>query len=170
MWSLFRILATVFVAIPKGLATTFKHLPRKTTTIAYPRKPAKLAPRYRGLHYLTRYPDGQERCVACGLCAIACPSDCIYLEPEENERGERVAKLYEIDEIRCIFCGYCEEACPEEAIRLGWEFEFSQYDRKNFVWTKEMLLENFDKLEKRRAKGFIRETKFQFRAEPKTYF
>ncbi|MFQ5870074.1 MAG: NADH-quinone oxidoreductase subunit NuoI [Candidatus Zixiibacteriota bacterium] len=170
MADLIRILASVFLAIPKGLATTFKHLFRKTTTIAYPRKPAKFAPRYRGLHYLTRYLDGEERCVACGLCAIACPSDCIYLEPEENERGERVAKLYEIDEIRCIFCGYCEEACPEEAIRLGWEFEFSQYDRKNFVWTKEMLLENFDKLEKGRAKGFIRERKFQFRAEPETYF
>jgi len=78
--------------------------------------------------------------------------------------------MYEIDEIRCIFCGYCEEACPEEAIRLGWEFEFSQYDRKNFIWTKEMLLENFDKLEKQRGKPFVRKEKFQHRAEAKTYF
>lgn len=170
MLRLLKTLATIFVAIPKGLATTFKHLLWKTTTIDYPKKPPEFGERYRGLHYLTRYPDGQERCVACGLCAIACPADCIYLEPEENERGERVAKMYEIDEIRCIFCGYCEDACPEEAIRLGWEFEFAQYDRKNFLWTKEMLLENFDKLEKKRGKPFIRKEKFQFRADPKTYF
>jgi NADH-quinone oxidoreductase subunit I len=78
--------------------------------------------------------------VCCGLCAAACPADAIYMEPEENEKGERRARIYEINLLRCIFCGFCEEACPEEAIFLGHEYEFSDYERSSFLWTKEQML------------------------------
>lgn len=164
MW---RALKSVFYAIPKGLSITFRYIFRKKVTIQYPDVRPQFEPRYRGLHYLTRYPDGAERCVCCGLCAAACPADAIYMEPAENEAGERYAKVYEINELRCIFCGYCEEACPEEAIFLGHEFEFSAGERGDFTYTKEMLLNNFDKIEKDRVakkyKPFIRQEKFQFK-------
>jgi len=164
MWS---ALKSVLWAIPKGMSITFRHIFRKKVTEEYPDVKPEFEARYRGLHYLTRYADGAERCVCCGLCAAACPADAIYMEPAETESGERYAKVYEINEIRCIFCGMCEEACPEEAIFLGHEFEFSAGERGDFIYTKEMLLANFDKLEKDRVakkyKPFIRQDKFQFK-------
>ena len=101
-----------------------------------------MSPRYRGLHYLEKYDDGTERCVCCGLCAASCPADAIYMEPAENEKGERYAEVYEINLLRCIYCGYCEEACPEEAIFLGHEYEFSNFNRNDFIAEKEELLKN----------------------------
>jgi formate hydrogenlyase subunit 6/NADH:ubiquinone oxidoreductase subunit I len=93
------------------------------------------------------------------------------MEPAETETGERYAAVYEINELRCIFCGMCEEACPEEAIFLGHEFEFSSGDRDDFIWTKQMLLDNFDKIEKERVvkkfKPFLRKEKFQFKKAAK---
>jgi NADH-quinone oxidoreductase subunit I len=164
VWS---TLKSVFLAIPNGLSITFRYIFRKKVTQQYPDVKPVLEDRYRGLHYLSRYADGSERCVCCGLCAAACPADAIYMEPAETETGERYAKIYEINELRCIFCGMCEEACPEEAIFLGHEFEFSAGSRSDFIWTKDMLLANFDKIEKERVakkiKPFIREEKFQFK-------
>jgi NADH-quinone oxidoreductase subunit I len=161
---------TVFIAIPKGLSITFRYLFRRPVTEQYPKVKPKLEDRYRGLHYLTRYPDGSERCVCCGLCAAACPADSIYMEPAETSDGIRYAKVYEINELRCIFCGMCEEACPEEAIFLGQEFEFSNYDRDDFIYTKDMLLANYDNIEKMRVakdiKPLIRQEKFQFKKSP----
>lgn len=130
----------VLFRMPVGFWVTFKHLFRKPITLDYPRKKKPMAPRYRGKHFLERYDDGTERCVCCGLCAAACPADAIYMEPEENEKGERQAKVYEINLIRCIFCGFCEEACPEEAIFLGHDYEFSAYDRNSFIYTKDEML------------------------------
>jgi len=125
---------------PQGLLVTIKHLFRKPVTLDYPHKKKPMAPRYRGKHYLERYDDGTERCVCCGLCAAACPADAIYMEPEENEKGERRARVYEINLLRCIFCGFCEEACPEEAIFLGQEYEFAYDQRDAFIYTKEQML------------------------------
>jgi NADH-quinone oxidoreductase subunit I len=164
MWEPIR---TVFFAIPKGLSITFRYLFRKPVTEQYPKVRPKFEDRYRGLHYLTRYPDGTERCVCCGLCAAACPADCIYMEPAETPTGIRYAKIYEINELRCIFCGMCEEACPEEAIFLGQEFEFASSNRDDFIYTKEMLLANYDNIEKERVakhiKPMIRHERFQFK-------
>ena len=140
MTEMLRAIANVFIKLPMGLVVTIKHLFKKPVTLEYPKKKKPMAPRYRGRHYLERYDDGTERCVCCGLCAAACPADAIYMEPEENEKGERRAKVYEINLLRCIFCGFCEEACPEEAIFLGQEYEFSDYDRGSFIWTKEQML------------------------------
>jgi NADH-quinone oxidoreductase subunit I len=128
------------LAIPIGFYTTLKNLIRKPVSVQYPKVKIPMAPRYRGLHFLERYEDGSERCVCCGLCAAACPADAIYMEPEETDKGERKARIYEINMLRCIFCGFCEEACPEEAIFLGKEYEFSDDARKKFIYTKEDLL------------------------------
>ena len=136
------ILKTIFWAIPRGLSVTFKYLLTKPITVRYPEKKLVLSDRYRGLHYLKRDEDGKEKCVCCGLCAVACPSECIFMEPAENEFGERYAEVYEINELRCIFCGYCQEACPKEAIFLGKEYEFSNDKREKLIYTKEDLLEN----------------------------
>lgn len=169
MW---QAIKTGVLAILKGLSITFRYLFRKPVTEQYPKTRPKFEDRYRGLHYLTRYEDGSERCVCCGLCAAACPVDCIYMEPAETADGIRYAEIYEINTLRCIYCGFCEEACPEEAIFLGHEFEFSAYDRDDFIYTKEMLLENYDKIEKGRVakniKPLFRKERQQFKtpAEP----
>ena len=140
MKSVMGSLVNVFWKMPQAFVVTLKHMFMKPVTLDYPRKKMPMAPRYRGKHYLERYDDGTERCVCCGLCAAACPADAIYMEPEESEKGERRAKIYEINLIRCIFCGFCEEACPEEAIFLGREYEFSEDNRDSFIYTKEQML------------------------------
>ena len=88
--------------------------------------------------------NGLEKCVACGLCAVACPADAIYLEPAENDgsvqAGPRYAKVYQIHKTRCIFCGYCEEACPVSAIFMGKDYELAVYSNKDFIWDKQDLL------------------------------
>ena len=140
MKEVLKAIYRVFFQMPKGFVVTIKHVFKKPVTLDYPKKKRPMFPRYRGLHYLERYDDGSERCVCCGLCAAACPADAIYMEPEETEKGERKAKIYEINMLRCIFCGYCEEACPEEAIFLGQEYEFSNFDRNSFIYDKEQML------------------------------
>ncbi|MEE9443709.1 MAG: NADH-quinone oxidoreductase subunit NuoI [candidate division Zixibacteria bacterium] len=141
MWRTFiDIIKTTVFALPVGLYTSIKHLFKKPVTRKYPREKMEMAPRYRGLHYLERYDDGTERCVCCGLCAAACPADAIYMEPDENDKGERLAKVYEINIIRCIFCGFCEEACPEEAIFLGHEYELADDRRDKFIRSKDDML------------------------------
>lgn len=140
MKEVLKAVVNVFLKMPLGFMVTIKYFFRKPVTLDYPHKKKPMAPRYRGRHYLERYDDGTERCVCCGLCAAACPADAIYMEPEENEKGERRARIYEINLLRCIFCGFCEEACPEEAIFLGHEYEFSDYERSSFLWTKEQML------------------------------
>ena len=139
---MFYVLKTIFWAIPRGLSVTLRYLLSKPTTVRYPEKKLVLPDRYRGLHYLKKNEDGSERCVCCGLCAAACPSECIHMEPAENEFGERYAEVYEINELRCIFCGYCQEACPKEAIFLSKEYEFSNDTREKLIYTKQELLEN----------------------------
>lgn len=140
MNDILKAIGNVLFKLPLGFVVTFKHLFMKPVTLDYPRQTKPMVPRYRGRHYLERYDDGSERCVCCGLCAAACPADAIYMEPQENDKGERSASVFEINLIRCIFCGYCEEACPEEAIFLGQEYEFSAFDRDSFIWTKEDML------------------------------
>lgn len=118
---------------------TFLHLFHKRETILYPEQKPYLPPRYRGRIILSRDPDGEERCVSCYLCSVACPVDCIALQKTEHE-GRWYPEFFRINFSRCIFCGYCEEACPTYAIQLTPDFEMSEYERPNLVYEKEDLL------------------------------
>ncbi len=131
----------------RGLKTTFGELTSGVTTIQYPEQKVPVYPRFRGRHRLHRFEDtGLEKCVGCSLCAAACPADCIRVVAAENtpenrvSAGERYAAVYEINLSRCIFCGYCEVACPFDAITMGHDFEMSDYNRSDLIFTKEMLL------------------------------
>jgi len=118
----------------------FLHAFQKRVTVQYPEQKPYLAPRYRGRIVLSRDPDGEERCVACNLCAVACPVGCIALQPTEDENGRRYPDFFRINFSRCIFCGYCEEACPTYAIQLTPDFEMGEFHRQNLVYEKQDLL------------------------------
>ncbi len=129
MWSLLVTLWEVF-----------RHMFYRRETLLYPEEKPAMSPRYRGRIILSRDPDGQERCVACYLCAVACPVDCIALQATEDPTGRRYPATFRINFSRCIFCGMCEEACPTYAIQLTPDFEMSEYKRPNMVYEKEHLL------------------------------
>ncbi|MCG4273568.1 NADH-quinone oxidoreductase subunit NuoI [Acetobacter senegalensis] len=123
----------------RTLFLTFLHAFQRRATVQYPEEHPYLPPRYRGRIILSRDPDGMERCVACNLCAVACPVDCISLQKTE-ENGRWYPEFFRINFSRCIFCGFCEEACPTYAIQLTPDFEMSEYARANLVYEKEDLL------------------------------
>src|SRR3974377_195972 len=123
-----------------SIVEVLKHTFARRVTEQYPEQKPYLAPRYRGRIVLSRDPDGLERCVACYLCAAACPVDCIALRATEDEHGKRYPGFFRINFSRCILCGFCEEACPTYAIQLTTDFEYSEYDRQNMVYEKEDLL------------------------------
>lgn len=133
-------------AIAKGMSITLREMFQPTITEDYPDGPAQFQERFRGKHVLQRDENGMEKCVACFLCAAACPSDCIYIEAEENtdktriSGGERYATVYNIDYNRCIFCGYCVEACPTDAITHGHGFELASYNTSTLIMRKEDML------------------------------
>ncbi len=118
----------------------FRHAFARRVTEQYPEQKPYLAPRYRGRIVLSRDPDGGERCVACYLCAAACPVDCIALQATQDDTGRRYPAFFRINFSRCIFCGYCEEACPTYAIQLTPDFHMSEYRRESLVYEKEDLL------------------------------
>jgi NADH-quinone oxidoreductase subunit I len=124
----------------KAMWKVFLHLFRRKITVEYPEQKPYHPPRWRGRIILSRDPDGGERCVACYLCAAACPVDCIALQAAEDENGRRYPEFFRINFSRCIFCGFCEEACPTRAIQLTPDFEMGEYMRRNLVYEKEDLL------------------------------
>jgi NADH-quinone oxidoreductase subunit I len=124
----------------RALWTILRHLFRRSDTVAYPDELPYVPPRYRGRVILARVPDGGERCVACYLCAVACPVDCIALQATQDEHGRRYPEWFRINFSRCIYCGFCEEACPTYAIQLTPDAEMSEYDRHNMVYEKDHLL------------------------------
>jgi NADH-quinone oxidoreductase subunit I len=138
-------------AVLNGMRITFSHLFRKKATIRYPETKREFAEIYRGQHILKRDDEGRERCTACGLCAVACPAEAIIMVADERKPGEenlyreeKYASVYEINILRCIFCGLCEEACPKEAIFLTKRIVASDYERDEFVYGKDKLLEPLD--------------------------
>lgn len=133
-------------AIAKGMGITFKEMLQPTITEDYPDVAPNFQERFRGGHKLERDENGLEKCVACFLCAAACPADCIYIEAAENTEtvrisgGERYASVYNIDYNRCIFCGYCVEACPTDAITHGHAFEMASFNTSTLIKRKEDML------------------------------
>jgi len=127
-------------SILRSVWLVFKHAWRRRETVRYPDVQPVLAPRWKGRIILSRSPDGQERCVACYLCAAACPVDCIALQATQDEHGRRFPAWFRVNMGRCILCGYCEEACPTYAIQLTPDFEMGEYAREHLVYEKEDLL------------------------------
>lgn len=127
-------------SILRSMWLVFKHLGRKRQTVLYPEERPDIPARFRGRIVLTRDPDGEERCVACYLCAAACPVDCIALAADEDTNGRRYPEFFRINFSRCIFCGFCEDACPTYAIQLTGDFEMAEHQRHNLVYEKEDLL------------------------------
>lgn len=128
------------LSILRTIWQILRHSFRRRETIQYPEQKPYLAPRFRGRIILSRDPEGQERCVACYLCAAACPVDCIALQAAQDEHGRRYPAFFRINFSRCILCGFCEEACPTLAIQLTPDYEMCEYERRKLVYEKEDLL------------------------------
>ena len=135
----------------KGLALTGRYLFARKITVLFPEEKTPLSPRFRGLHALRRYPNGEERCIACKLCEAVCPALAITIESEQREDGSRRTTRYDIDLQKCIFCGFCEEACPVDAIVETHILEYHGEKRGDLYFTKDMLLAVGDRYEKQIA-------------------
>ena len=128
-----------------GMALRYFFKPK--ATINYPFEKMSYSPRFRGEHALRRYPNGEERCIACKLCEAVCPAQAITIEAEPREDGSRRTTRYDIDMVKCIYCGLCQEACPVDAIVEGPNFEFATETREELLYDKRKLLENGDRWE-----------------------
>ncbi len=131
----------------KGLRLTGTYLFRRKFTVQYPEEKAPISPRFRGLHALRRYPNGEERCIACKLCEATCPALAITIEAEPREDGSRRTTRYEIDLFKCIYCGFCEESCPVDSIVETGVYEYHFENRGENIMTKDQLLAIGDKYE-----------------------
>lgn len=145
----------------KGLALTGRHLVARKVTIRYPEESTPQSPRFRGLHALRRYPNGEERCIACKLCEATCPAMAITIESEQRKDGSRRTTRYDIDLTKCIFCGFCEEACPVDAIVETQIFDYHGETRGDLYYTKQALLAVGDRYEKQIAANREIEAKYR---------
>ena len=139
--------ALLFGEIVRGLALTLRYMFKRKVTLNYPYEKGPISPRFRGEHVLRRYPNGEERCIACKLCEAICPAQAITIEAEAREDGSRRTTRYDIDMMKCIYCGFCQEACPVDAIVEGPNFEFATETREELLYNKEKLLANGDRWE-----------------------
>lgn len=140
--------ALLLSEIASGMWLTFRYMFRKRATLNYPYEKGPLSPRFRGEHALRRYPNGEERCIACKLCEAICPAQAITIEAEPREDGSRRTTRYDIDMTKCIYCGFCQEACPVDAIVEGPNFEFATETREELYYNKDKLLENGERWER----------------------
>ena len=131
----------------KAHALTLKYFFKTKATINYPYEKNPLSPRFRGEHVLRRYPNGEERCIACKLCEAVCPAQAITIEAEPRDDGSRRTTRYDIDMTKCIYCGLCQGACPVDAIVEGPNYEFSTETREELIYDKAKLLDNGDRWE-----------------------
>lgn len=145
----------------KGLGLTGGYLFSRKFTVQYPEEKTPLSNRFRGRHALRRYPNGEERCIACKLCEAVCPALAITIEAEPRADGSRRTTRYDIDLTKCIFCGYCEESCPVDSIVETHVFEYHGEQRGDLVMTKEMLLEYGDKYEREIAAARAQDAPFR---------
>jgi NADH-quinone oxidoreductase subunit I len=145
--AIFAIKSLFLIELWKGLAVTGKHLFQRKITVQYPEEKTPMSFRFRGLHALRRYPNGEERCIACKLCEAVCPALAITIDSEARDDGSRRTTRYDIDLTKCIFCGFCEEACPVDAIVETRVFEYFGESQADLYYTKDMLLANGDRME-----------------------
>jgi NADH-quinone oxidoreductase subunit I len=143
----------LLIELFKGLGMTLRYMFKAKATINYPYEKGPLSPRFRGEHALRRYPNGEERCIACKLCEAVCPAQAITIEAEPRDDGSRRTTRYDIDMTKCIYCGFCQEACPVDAIVEGPNFEFSTETREELLYDKEKLLTNGDRWEREIAQN-----------------
>ena len=138
--NIIRIFKTVFlIDFLTGVLIAIKESFKPKKTLNYPFEKGKISPRYRGEHALRRYPNGEERCIACKLCEAVCPAQAITIESTAREDGSRKTTRYDIDMLKCIYCGLCEESCPVDAIVQGPNFEFATHTREELYYNKEKL-------------------------------
>lgn len=147
--------------IVKGMALTFKYMFKSRVTINYPYEKGPISPRFRGEHALRRYPNGEERCIACKLCEAICPALAITIEAEPRDDGSRRTTRYDIDMTKCIFCGLCAEACPVDAIVEGPNFEYATETREELFYNKDRLLANGDRWEAQIAANLAKEAPYR---------
>jgi len=145
----------------RGLGLTGRYLFRKKFTVQYPEEKAPISPRFRGLHALRRYPNGEERCIACKLCEATCPAAAITIEAEPREDGSRRTTRYDIDLFKCIFCGYCQESCPVDAIVETRVYEYHMENREDAIMTKEKLLAMGNKYEQQLAADITNQARYR---------
>src|ERR1700739_1526457 len=147
--------------IAKGMWLTLKNMFKPRATINYPFEKGPLSPRFRGEHALRRYPNGEERCIACKLCEAVCPALAITIEAEPREAGGRRTTRYDIDMTKCIYCGLCQEACPVDAIVEGPNFEFATETREELYYNKDKLLANGDRWETEIAANLLADAPYR---------
>ena len=157
-----RIIKTIFMSdFISALLLAIRMTFRSKKTINYPFEKGKLSPRFRGEHALRRYPNGEERCIACKLCEAVCPAQAITIESEARDDGSRKTTRYDIDMLKCIYCGLCEESCPVDAIVQGSNFEFATETREELYYNKQKLLENGDRWETALAENIKSDSAFR---------
>lgn len=156
-----RIRTWALSEIVRGLSKSLQYMFKRKATLLYPHEKGRLSPRFRGEHALRRYPNGEERCIACKLCEAVCPAQAITIEAEERADGSRRTTRYDIDMVKCIYCGLCQEACPVDAIVEGPNFEFSTFTREELYYDKEKLLANGDRWEQEIAQNLKTDAKYK---------
>lgn len=163
IWKKFKntVKAFTLIELLAGLKLTGKYFFKKKATVQFPEEKTPTSPRFRGLHALRRYPNGEERCIACKLCEAVCPALAITIEAEEREDGSRRTTKYEIDLFKCIYCGLCEESCPVDSIVETGQTHYHFENRGENIMTKEKLLEIGDKYEKQVAADRAKDAKYR---------
>ena len=149
------------IELVKGMGLTGRYLFARKITVQYPEEKTPQSPRFRGLHALRRYPNGEERCIACKLCEAVCPALAITIESEPRADGTRRTTRYDIDLSKCIYCGFCEESCPVDSIVETRHFEYHGEQRSDLIMTKEKLLANGDRFEAQIAADRAAEARYR---------
>jgi NADH-quinone oxidoreductase subunit I len=139
--------ALLLTELVSGMMLALKYMFRPKVTLNYPFEKGPLSPRFRGEHALRRYPNGEERCIACKLCEAICPAQAITIEAEPRDDGSRRTTRYDIDMVKCIYCGLCQESCPVDAIVEGPNFEYAAETREELLYDKDKLLSNGERWE-----------------------
>ncbi len=151
----------LLIELFRGMALTGRHLFARKITVQFPEEKTPQSVRFRGLHALRRYPNGEERCIACKLCEAVCPALAITIESEQREDGTRRTTQYDIDLTKCIFCGFCEESCPVDSIVETHILEYHGEKRGDLYYTKDQLLAIGDKYEAQIAAARTADAKYR---------